>query len=45
MAEGAPLEREEVVNSGTRVQIPPSPFETTPKTFFEKVKKVVDKHK
>ena len=26
MAEGAPLERESVVNSGARVQIPPSPF-------------------
>ena len=26
MAEGTPLEREQVVNSGARVQIPPSPF-------------------
>ena len=26
LAEGAPLERESVVNSGARVQIPPSPF-------------------
>ena len=27
MAEGTPLERVQVVNSGARVQIPPSPFE------------------
>ena len=26
LAEGAPLERVQVVNSGARVQIPPSPF-------------------
>ena len=26
MAEGTPLERVQVVNSGARVQIPPSPF-------------------
>ena len=26
VAEGAPLEREQVVNSGARVQIPPSPL-------------------
>ncbi len=28
MAEGTPLERVQVVNSGARVQIPPSPFGT-----------------
>ena len=28
VAEGAPLERVQVVNSGARVQIPPSPFFT-----------------
>ena len=27
MAEGTPLERVQVVNSGARVQIPPSPLE------------------
>ena len=27
LAEGAPLEREEVVSSGARVQIPPSPLD------------------
>ena len=27
MAEGTPLERVQVVNSGARVQIPPSPFD------------------
>ena len=26
LAEGTPLERVQVVNSGARVQIPPSPF-------------------
>ena len=26
MAEGTPLERVQVVNSGARVQIPPSPY-------------------
>ena len=32
-AEGTPLERVQVVNSGARVQIPPSPFENN---VFEK---------
>ena len=32
-AEGTPLERVQVVNSGARVQIPPSPFENK---VFEK---------
>ena len=41
MAEGTPLERVQVVNSGARVQIPPSPFEMF--KHFEKLKKVVDK--
>ena len=27
LAEGTPLERVQVVNSGARVQIPPSPFD------------------
>ena len=47
-AEGTPLERVQVVNSGARVQIPPSPFDLTNarsdnKKRFEKSKKVVDK--
>ena len=29
LAEGTPLERVQVVNSGARVQIPPSPFGNT----------------
>ena len=39
LAEGTPLERVQVVNSGARVQIPPSPFS------FEKKKKVLDRAK
>ena len=38
MAEGAPLERVQVVNSGARVQIPPSPFGESRKV----AKKVLD---
>ena len=34
MAEGTPLERVQVVNSGARVQIPPSPLD-----FEKKLKK------
>ena len=34
MAEGTPLERVQVVNSGARVQIPPSPLD-----FEKKVEK------
>ncbi len=33
-AEGTPLERVQVVNSGARVQIPPSPFEVPIGTFL-----------
>ena len=40
-AEGAPLERVQVVNSGARVQIPPSPLA---QKNIKKIKKVVDKH-
>ena len=40
LAEGAPLEREYVVKSGARVQIPPSPL-----NFEKKLKKVLDKCK
>ena len=36
-AEGTPLERVQVVNSGARVQIPPSPFDS------EKNRKYLDK--
>ena len=44
MAEGTPLERVQVVNSGARVQIPPSPFYFLPiMKENKKVKKVVDK--
>ena len=48
MAEGTPLERVQVVNSGARVQIPPSPLldsmlTTMKKDFEKKSKKVVDK--
>ena len=39
MAEGTPLERVQVVNSGARVQIPPSPFEMF--KHFEKLKKLL----
>ena len=50
-AEGTPLERVQVVNSGARVQIPPSPFETKngnssgEKTKIKKFQKYVDKAK
>ena len=39
LAEGTPLERVQVVNSGARVQIPPSPFEMF--KHFEKLKKLL----
>ena len=39
MAEGTPLERVQVVNSGARVQIPPSPFEMF--KHFKKMKKLL----
>ena len=39
MAEGTPLERVQVVNSGARVQIPPSPFEMF--KHFKKLKKLL----
>ena len=42
LAEGTPLERVQVVNSGARVQIPPSPLSS--KELKKKNKKVVDKH-
>ena len=42
LAEGTPLERVQVVNSGARVQIPPSPLGS--KELKKKNKKVVDKH-
>ena len=49
MAEGTPLERVQVVNSGARVQIPPSPFCYQRKDDLKKdkklLKKVVDKEK
>ncbi len=37
MAEGTPLERVQVVNSGARVQIPPSPLDgiSCPQQLFE----------
>ena len=34
LAEGTPLERVQVVNSGARVQIPPSPLGFLKKLFF-----------
>ena len=40
LAEGTPLERVQVVNSGARVQIPPSPliiYNMSCSIFFEKV--------
>ena len=44
MAEGTPLERVQVVNSGARVQIPPSPFAQLDWAMnFKKVQKVLDK--
>ena len=39
MAEGTPLERVQVVNSGARVQIPPSPLR---RKILKKMKKVLD---
>ena len=43
MAEGTPLERVQVVNSGARVQIPPSPFAVG--ECQKHLKKVVDKQR
>ncbi len=47
MAEGTPLERVQVVNSGARVQIPPSALPLKRKQILKKIwkkdKKVVDK--
>ena len=44
MAEGTPLERVQVVNSGARVQIPPSPFAQLDWAMnFKKVQKVLDR--
>ena len=43
MAEGTPLERVQVVNSGARVQIPPSPSAVVRCQKY--LKKVVDKQK
>ena len=46
LAEGTPLERVQVVNSGARVQIPPSPLlGMYQKTFLKNFKKVVDNEK
>ena len=42
LAEGTPLERVQVVNSGARVQIPPSPLEITKTKKFKKSQKVLD---
>ena len=42
MAEGTPLERVQVVNSGARVQIPPSPL--VHRRVNKINKKVVDRH-
>lgn len=39
MAEGTPLERVQVVNSGARVQIPPSPFTKCIENALKKVSK------
>ncbi len=39
VAEGTPLERVQVVNSGARVQIPPSPFSNCFKQFEKLIKK------
>ena len=43
MAEGTPLERVQVVNSGARVQIPPSPFCYQRKDNLKKDKKLLKK--
>ena len=46
LAEGTPLERVQVVNSGAGVQIPPSPFAFCKKVErFWKMKKLVHKWK
>ena len=37
MAEGTPLERVQVVNSGARVQIPPSPFVKSRSDFIIRI--------
>ena len=37
MAEGTPLERVQVVNSGARVQIPPSPLVKSRSDFANRV--------
>ena len=42
LAEGTPLERVQVVNSGARVQIPPSPFEVLNFEKIKNFKKVLD---
>ena len=53
LAEGTPLERVQVVNSGARVQIPPSPLTAKVRSdrvscrhykMSKKVKKVLDRH-
>ena len=46
LAEGTPLERVQVVNSGARVQIPPSPFAVLlyKKLLCKLVKSVWNKH-
>ena len=43
LAEGTPLERVQVVNSGARVQIPPSPLAVG--ECQKRLKKVVDKQR
>ena len=43
LAEGTPLERVQVVNSGARVQIPPSPLAVAGCQKY--LKKVVDKER
>ena len=44
MAEGTPLERVQVVNSGARVQIPPSPLVCEKQTEIKKLLTNNDKH-
>ncbi len=41
MAEGTPLERVQVVNSGARVQIPPSPFGSFAKQAMEECEAIL----
>ncbi len=43
LAEGTPLERVQVVNSGARVQIPPSAFLNSPEKTLKLLKFLVDK--